>query len=82
MLQSKLKMLNHDCTKFNAAFKRAHRNQKSGECEVDILKQANQLYRDDHNNTPFSNEEAWSVLGQQQKWNTTEAVYLTSDVPS
>ena len=54
-------MLNRDCSKFNAAFKKAQRDVKSEEGEVDILKRANQLYRDEHNNAPFSNDEAWSV---------------------
>lgn len=81
MLQSKWKTLNHDCNKFNAALKKAQRIVKSGEGEVDILKWANQLFRDKHNNAPFSNDEAWSVLRKLQKWNAPEAVDLTGDVP-
>lgn len=41
-----------------------------------------QLYRQDHSNAPFANEEAWSLLRKHQKWNALEAVDLTGDVPS
>jgi hypothetical protein len=45
MLQSKWKTLNRDCTKFNAFYKKAQREIKSGENEVDVITRAHQLYR-------------------------------------
>lgn len=75
-------MLNRDCSKFNTPLKKAQRDVKSWEGEVDILKRANQLYRDEHNNVPFANDLAWSVLLKHKKWNAPEAVDLTGDVPS
>ena len=80
MLQSKWKTLNRDCTKFNAFYKKAQREIKSGESEVDVLTRAHQLYRQE--NPLFANEDAWTVLRKHRKWDAPEAVDLTGDVPS
>lgn len=80
MLQGKWKTLNRGCNKFNACYKKAQRDVKSGESEVDILTRANLLYRQE--NPPFTNEEAWSVLRTHRKWDVPVAVDLTGDVPS
>lgn len=80
MLHGKWKTLNRDCNKFNACYKKAQREVKSGESEVDIPTRANLLYRQE--NPPFTNEEAWSVLRTHRKWDAPVAVDLTGDVPS
>ncbi|GJU16683.1 hypothetical protein Tco_1144649 [Tanacetum coccineum] len=48
MLTSKWHTLNANCQKFNAAYKRAKRLGKSGENDVDYLKRAQSIYRDEH----------------------------------
>nr|GEU80924.1 hypothetical protein [Tanacetum cinerariifolium] len=48
MLTSKWHTLNANCQKFNAAYKRVKRLGKSGENEVDVLKWAQSIYRDEH----------------------------------
>nr|GEZ32431.1 hypothetical protein [Tanacetum cinerariifolium] len=46
MLTSKWHTLNANCQKFNAAYKRAKRLGKSGENDVDVLKRAQNIYRE------------------------------------
>ena len=82
MIQSKWRTLNRDCSKFNACFKRAERDQKSGENDMDILTHAKEMYRIESKNAPFNNEEAWGVLRTHKKWDAPETVDLTGDVPS
>ncbi|GJR64473.1 hypothetical protein Tco_0010538 [Tanacetum coccineum] len=48
MLTSKCHTLNANCQKFNAAYKRAKRLRKSDENDVDFLKRAQSIYRDEH----------------------------------
>nr|GEZ74937.1 glutathione S-transferase T3-like [Tanacetum cinerariifolium] len=48
MLTSKWHTLNANCQKFNAAYKRAKCLGKSGENDVDVLKWAQSIYRDEH----------------------------------
>ena len=55
-------MLNHDCAKFNAFFKRAQRDQKSGENEMDILTRVKEIYRNESKSAPFNNDAAWDIL--------------------
>lgn len=43
MIQSKWRTLNRDCEKFNACFKRAERDQKSGKNDMDILTHAKEM---------------------------------------
>nr|GEW13846.1 hypothetical protein [Tanacetum cinerariifolium] len=43
MLSSKWNTLNHNCQKFNAIYKRCSRLTKSGESELDVIKQARWL---------------------------------------
>ncbi|GKD22524.1 hypothetical protein Tco_1224227, partial [Tanacetum coccineum] len=62
MLTSKWHTLNANCQKFNAAYKRAKRLGKSGENDVDYLKRAQSIYRDEHRGVAFSQEDAWAVL--------------------
>ena len=82
MIQSKWRTLNRDCTKFNAIYKRADRDQRSGESPMDVLTRAKEMYRNENKNAPFHNEEAWSVLRNHKKWDTPDTVDLTGDVPS
>ncbi|GJX18526.1 RNA-directed DNA polymerase, eukaryota, reverse transcriptase zinc-binding domain protein [Tanacetum coccineum] len=81
MLTSKWHTLNANCQKFNAAYKRAKRLGKSGENDVDYLKRAQSIYRDEHKGVAFSQEDAWAVLIFHPKWDAPEQVDLTGDVP-
>ena len=74
--------MNHACAKFNACYKNAERDQRSGENDVDILTHAKEMYRNENRNTPFNNEEAWGVLRTHKKWDAPDTVDLTGDVPS
>nr|GEX84126.1 RNA-directed DNA polymerase, eukaryota [Tanacetum cinerariifolium] len=48
MLTSKWHTLNANCQKFNAAYKRAKRLEKSSKKDVDLMKRAQSIYRDEH----------------------------------
>ncbi|GJV06456.1 P-loop containing nucleoside triphosphate hydrolase [Tanacetum coccineum] len=67
--------------KFNAAYKRAKRLGKSGENDVDLMKRAQSIYRDEHKGVSFSQEDAWAILKFHPKWDAPEQVDLTGDVP-
>ncbi|GJU93143.1 hypothetical protein Tco_1317899 [Tanacetum coccineum] len=81
MLTSKWHTLNANCQKFNAAYKRAKRLGKSGENDVDLMKRAQSIYRDEHKGVSFSQEDAWAILKFHPKWDAPEQVDLTGDVP-
>nr|GEV16751.1 hypothetical protein [Tanacetum cinerariifolium] len=81
MLTSKWHTLNANCQKFNAAYKRAKRLGKSGENDVDVLKRAQSIYRDEHKEIAFCQEDAWAILKFHPKWDAPEQVDLTGDVP-
>ena len=49
---------------------------------MDVLKRAKQTYRDEHKAASFNNEEAWDVLRKHKKWDASEPVDLTGEVPS
>ncbi|GJU51319.1 hypothetical protein Tco_1220874 [Tanacetum coccineum] len=66
--------------RFNAAYKRAKRLGKSGENDVDYLKRAQSIYRDEHRGAAFSQEDAWAVLRFHPKWDAPDQVDLTGDV--
>ncbi|GJT10831.1 hypothetical protein Tco_0857873 [Tanacetum coccineum] len=66
---------------FNAAYKRAKHLGKSGENDVDFLKRAQSIYRDEHKGVSFSQEDAWAILRFHPKWDAPEQVDLTGDVP-
>nr|GEW66086.1 hypothetical protein [Tanacetum cinerariifolium] len=57
--------LNHNCQKFNAIYKRCSRLTKSGESELDVMKQ----------------EDAWKLLRKHSKWDAPSPapVDLTED---
>ncbi|GKE06193.1 hypothetical protein Tco_1398211 [Tanacetum coccineum] len=78
---SKWHALNANCQKFNAAYKRAKRLGKSGENDVDYLKRDQSIYRDEHKEVAFSQEDAWAVLRLHPKWDAPGQVDLTGDVP-
>ncbi|GJT07864.1 hypothetical protein Tco_0842326 [Tanacetum coccineum] len=65
---------------FNAAYKRAKRLGKSGENDVDWMKRAQSIYRDEHKGVSFSQEDAWAILKFHPKWDAPEQVDLTEDV--
>nr|GEV88506.1 glutathione S-transferase T3-like [Tanacetum cinerariifolium] len=79
MLTSKWHTLNANCQKFNAAYKRAKRFGKSGENDVDLLKRAQSIYRDEHKGVSFCQEDAWAILKFHPKWDAPEQVDLTGD---
>nr|GEZ52030.1 glutathione S-transferase T3-like [Tanacetum cinerariifolium] len=81
MLTSKWHTLNANCQKFNAAYKRAKSLGKSGENDVDVLKQAQSIYRDEHKGVAFCQEDAWAILKFHPKWDVPEQVDLIGDVP-
>nr|GEV38068.1 hypothetical protein [Tanacetum cinerariifolium] len=81
MLTSKWHTLNANCQKFNAAYKRAKRLEKSGEDDVDLMKRAQSIYRDEHKGVSFSQEDVWAILKFHPKWDAPEQVDLTGDVP-
>nr|GFC74760.1 glutathione S-transferase T3-like [Tanacetum cinerariifolium] len=81
MLTSKWHTLNADCQKFNAAYERDKRLGKSGENDVDVLKRAQSIYRDEHKGVVFCQEDAWAILKFHPKWDASERVDLTGDVP-
>ncbi|GJZ90474.1 hypothetical protein Tco_0662401 [Tanacetum coccineum] len=66
---------------FNAAYKRAKRLRKSGKNDVDLIKRAQSIYRDEHKGVSFSQEDAWAILKFHPKWDAPEQVELTGDVP-
>nr|GEY72995.1 glutathione S-transferase T3-like [Tanacetum cinerariifolium] len=72
MLTSKWHTLNANCQKFNAAYKRAKRLGKSGKNEVDVLKRAQSIYRDEHKGVAFCQEDAWDILKFHPKWDAPE----------
>ncbi|GJY53947.1 hypothetical protein Tco_0445611 [Tanacetum coccineum] len=81
MLSSKWNKLNHNCQKFNAIYKRCSRLTKSGENEVDLIKRARAIYRDENKNTSFTQDDAWEVLRAHSKWDAPPPapVDLTED---
>nr|GEX61910.1 hypothetical protein [Tanacetum cinerariifolium] len=79
MLTSKWHTLNVDCQKFNAAYKRAKRLEKSGENNVDVMKRAQSIYRDEHKGVAFCQKDAWAILKFHPKWDAPEQVDLTRD---
>ncbi|GJY03326.1 hypothetical protein Tco_0369266 [Tanacetum coccineum] len=81
MLSSKWNSLNHNCQKFNAIYKRYSRLTKSGESELDVMKQAPAAYCDENKNTPFTQEDAWELLRKHSKWDAPPPapVDLTED---
>nr|GFB93740.1 hypothetical protein [Tanacetum cinerariifolium] len=80
MLTSKWHTLNASCQKFNAAYKRAKRLGKSGENDVDVLKRAQSIYRDELKGVAFCQEDTWAILKFHPKWDAPEQVDLTGDV--
>nr|GEV54667.1 glutathione S-transferase T3-like [Tanacetum cinerariifolium] len=81
MLTSKWHTLNANCQKFNAAYKRDKRLGKSDENDVDVMKRAQSIYRDEHIRIAFCQEDAWANLKFHPKWDAPEQVDLTGDVP-
>ena len=81
MIASKWHTMNANCQKFEANYKRAKHLTKSGESELDDMRHARQIYRDDHKGVSFTQEEAWLVLRVCPKWDAPEPIDLTGDVP-
>nr|GFC51937.1 glutathione S-transferase T3-like [Tanacetum cinerariifolium] len=71
--------LNANCQKFNATYKRANRLGRSGENDVDVLKRAQSIYRDEHKGVTFCQQDAWAILKFHLKWDAPEQVDLTGD---
>nr|GEU48982.1 glutathione S-transferase T3-like [Tanacetum cinerariifolium] len=81
MLTSKWHTLNANCQKFNAAYKQAKCLGKSGENDVDVMKRAQSIYRDEHKGVAFCQEDAWAILKFHPRWDAPDQVDLTGDVP-
>nr|GEX36099.1 glutathione S-transferase T3-like [Tanacetum cinerariifolium] len=81
MLTSKWHTLNANCQKFNAAYKRAKRLGKSEENDMDVMKRAQSIYRDEHKRVAFCQEDAWAILKFHPKWDAPEQFDLIGDVP-
>nr|GFA39964.1 glutathione S-transferase T3-like [Tanacetum cinerariifolium] len=81
MLTRKWHTLNANCQKFNAAYKRAKRSGKSGKKDVDVLKRARSIYRDEHKGVAFCQEDAWTILKFHPKWDASKQVDLTDARP-
>ena len=54
---------------------------KSGENEMDDMRNARQMYRDEHKGVPFTQEDAWLILKKCPKWDAPAPINLTGDVP-
>ena len=81
MLSSKWHTLNGNCQKFLACYERAVRTRKSGENEVDDMRNARKMYRYEHKGMPFTQEDAWLILKKCPKWDAPAPIDLTGDVP-
>nr|GEU35210.1 ATP-dependent DNA helicase PIF1-like [Tanacetum cinerariifolium] len=44
--------------------------EKSGEYEVDLMRRARWIYRDENKNNAFNHEDAWAILRKHAKWDT------------
>nr|GEV01938.1 hypothetical protein [Tanacetum cinerariifolium] len=62
-------------------YKRAKRLGKSGENDVDLMKRAQSIYRDEHKGVSFSQKDAWAILKFHPKWDAPEQVNLAGDIP-
>nr|GEU85079.1 glutathione S-transferase T3-like [Tanacetum cinerariifolium] len=80
MLTCKWHTLNANCQKFNVAYKWAKRLSKSGKNDVDVMKRAQSIYRDEHKGVAFCQEDSWVILKFHPKWDAPEQVDLTGDV--
>nr|GEU92771.1 hypothetical protein [Tanacetum cinerariifolium] len=58
----------------------AKRSGKSGKKDVDVLKRAQSIYRDEHKGVAFCQEDAWAILKFHPKWDAPEQVDLTGNV--
>ncbi|GKB34438.1 hypothetical protein Tco_0879380 [Tanacetum coccineum] len=60
---------------------RCNRLKISGENEVDLMKRAWGIYRDENKNNAFNHEDAWSILRNHAKWDAPDPapVDLTED---
>nr|GEX52097.1 hypothetical protein [Tanacetum cinerariifolium] len=54
---------------------------KSGKNDVNVMKRAQSIYRDEHKGVAFCQEDAWAILKFHPKWDAPEQVDLTGDVP-
>ena len=64
--------LNANSQKFEAAYKRAKLLTKIGESEVDDMRHARQMYRDEHKGVSFGQEDVWLILRACPKWDAPE----------
>nr|GEW04704.1 hypothetical protein [Tanacetum cinerariifolium] len=76
MLTSKWSTLNVNCQKFNALHKRAQRLHKSGENEMDVLRHAKMMFKDENKGISFSQELPWEILRPSPKWDAPEPLTI------
>nr|GEZ32897.1 hypothetical protein [Tanacetum cinerariifolium] len=72
MFSSKWNTLNHNCQKFNAIYKRCNRLKKSSDDEVDLMKRARGIYRDENKNNTFNHDDAWAIWRKHSKWDAPD----------
>nr|GEV67661.1 hypothetical protein [Tanacetum cinerariifolium] len=53
----------------------------SDENDVDLMRRAQSIYRDEHKGVLFSQEDGWAILKFHPKWDAPEQVDLTGGVP-
>nr|GEW07485.1 hypothetical protein [Tanacetum cinerariifolium] len=54
--------------------------EESGKNDVNVMKPAQSIYRDEHKGVSFFQEDAWAILKFHPKWDAPEQVDLTEDV--
>ncbi|GJT39283.1 hypothetical protein Tco_0939148 [Tanacetum coccineum] len=77
MLTLKWSTLNANCQKFNALHKRAQRLCKSGKNEMDVLRHAKKMFKDENKGRSFSQESSWDILRASPKWDAPEPVTIS-----
>nr|GEW12442.1 hypothetical protein [Tanacetum cinerariifolium] len=73
-MTSKWHMLDRNCQKFNATFKRSIRLEKSEENDLDVMKRARTTYRDENKRTPFVQEDTWEMSSSHAKWDAPSPI--------
>ncbi|GJZ27001.1 hypothetical protein Tco_0571254, partial [Tanacetum coccineum] len=79
MLTLKWATLNANCQKFNSIHKRALSSGKSGENEMDAMRQGKKMFKDKHRGRSFAQESSWEILRVYPKWDAPDSV-LSSTV--
>nr|GEU45723.1 hypothetical protein [Tanacetum cinerariifolium] len=76
MLTSKWAMFKTHCQKFNEIHKHALCLAKSGENEMDALRHAKRMFRDENKGISFSQESSWEIFRAFPKWDAPDPVLI------